>query len=81
MEATAPLEQLTSVALHAQIKQAVRRGWRVESQTASQVVLVKGHRPNHILHLLLSVVTVGIWIPIWLIVAVTSREKRRVVTA
>ncbi len=25
-------------------------------------------RPNHILHLLLSVFTVGLWLPIWLLI-------------
>lgn len=28
--------------------------------------------PNHILHLLLSVFTAGLWIPVWLIIAATS---------
>lgn len=31
--------------------------------------------PNHILHLLLSVVTMGFWIPVWLIVASASGGK------
>jgi hypothetical protein len=25
-------------------------------------------KPNHILHLLLSIITVGIWIPMWIII-------------
>ena len=36
------------------------RGYRVVSQTDDQAMLVRGHRPNHILHLLLSVVTLGL---------------------
>ena len=54
----------------------VRKGWRVESQTDYQATLAKGHRPNHILHLILSIVTVGIWALVWILVALTSREKR-----
>ena len=27
-------------------------------------------KPNHILHLILSVVTVGLWLPIWLLVGI-----------
>jgi len=58
----------------------VKRGWRVESQTDYQVVLVHGHRPNQILHLLLSIITLGLWIPVWILVAVFGGEKRRVIT-
>lgn len=36
------------------------------------MVLAEKQTPNHILHLLLAVVTVGFWIPIWLIVIVGS---------
>lgn len=32
------------------------------------MVLAERQTPNHILHLLLSVVTVGFWIPVWLLV-------------
>jgi len=55
-------------------------GWRVESQTDFQVVLVKGHRPNHVLHLILSIVTLGLWLIVWLIVALVSKERRMVLT-
>jgi hypothetical protein len=30
-------------------------------------------KPNHILHLLLSVVTAGVWLPIWLLIAFKGR--------
>lgn len=56
----------------------IRKGWRVESQTEFQAVLVKGHRPNHLLHLLLSVFTIGLWLIGWLLVAVFAGEKRQV---
>jgi len=55
-------------------------GWRVESQADFQVVLVKGHRPNHVLHLILSIVTLGLWLIVWLIVALVSKERRMVLT-
>jgi hypothetical protein len=67
-------------ALAQNLQQAVRKGWRVESQTEYQANLVKGHRTNHILHLILSIVTLGLWLIVWLIVALTNKEKRRVVT-
>jgi hypothetical protein len=33
------------------------RGYRIVSQGDDPAMIVRGHRPNHILHLLLSVVT------------------------
>ena len=47
-------------ALADEIRLAVsRQGYRIESQTDFQVVLVKGKRPNHVLHLILTIVTFG----------------------
>ena len=55
----------------------VRTGCRVESQSEFQVVLVKGHRVNHLLHLILTLLTFGCWLIVWLIVAVNGGEKRK----
>jgi hypothetical protein len=38
-----------------------------------------GHPVNHVLHLILSVLTAGIWVPVWIIVALASAEKRKVI--
>ena len=35
---------------------------------------------NHILHLLLSVVTLGLWLPVWLLVGIFGGEKRLLLT-
>ena len=32
------------------------------------MVLAEKQTPNHVLHLILSVVTMGFWLPVWLIV-------------
>lgn len=61
------------------IPKLIRQGWRVESETDYHVVLVRGYRVNHILHLLLSLVTVGIWIPVWILLMIFGGEKRRVI--
>lgn len=37
-----------------------------------KLVLAEKQTPNHILHLLLSVVTMGFWIPIWIIVTIAA---------
>lgn len=33
------------------------------------------HTPNHVLHLLLSIITVGLWIFVWLFVALVGGSK------
>lgn len=33
-------------------------------------------RTNNILHLLLSVVTAGLWLPVWLLIAVNNAVER-----
>jgi hypothetical protein len=58
----------------------VHKGWRVESQTDFQAVMVKGHRPNHILHLILTIITLGIWAIVWILLTLLGGEKRAVVS-
>lgn len=57
----------------------VRQGWRVESQSDFQAVLVKGQRPNNTLHLILTLVTVGFWLLVWIPLAIFGGEKRTVI--
>lgn len=38
----------------------------------AKFVLAEKPTPNHILHLLLSIVTVGIWVPVWIILQLVS---------
>ena len=42
-----------------------RRDSGVESQTDTAATLVKGERVNHVLHLIISIVTVGSWLIVW----------------
>tara|TARA_R110002020_G_scaffold53905_8_gene150490 strand:- start:20011 stop:20232 length:222 start_codon:yes stop_codon:yes gene_type:complete len=35
-----------------------------------RMVLAERQTPNHILHLLLTVVSAGIWLPVWLLLAI-----------
>ena len=59
-------------AIHTQVAQ----GARVESQGDYQAVLVTGHRPNHTLHLILTLVTLGVWGIVWIAVVALGGEKR-----
>jgi hypothetical protein len=63
-------------AIHTQVAQ----GARVESQGDYQAILVKGHRPNHTLHLILGLLTVGLWWLVWLGIAIFAGEKRMTVS-
>ena len=63
--------------LDQQIAQAIGEGWRLESRSRYTAMMVKGERPNHVLHLILSLVTLGLWIPVWIILAIVHREQRQ----
>lgn len=54
-------------------------GANVLSQSATEVVYSVGKRPNHLLHLVLSLVTVGLWaLFVWLPLGLFSKETRYV---
>ncbi|QIK48228.1 hypothetical protein P9A14_10710 [Gordonia hongkongensis] len=64
----------------AALAQAVSRevasaGWRVESQSEYQAVLAKGGNTNHVLHLIISVLTCGIWLFVWPFVYLANQRK------
>ena len=63
----------------AQVAKLLASGYHVEIQTAELTQLVKGHRVNHILHLLLTVFTVGLWLPVWIGVALFGGGRRKVI--
>ena len=62
------------------VSSAVARGARVESQSDYQAIMVEGKPVNHILHLILTVLTFGFWAIVWIILALTGGEKRRTIT-
>lgn len=57
-----------------------KAGWRTENRTATQATICKGKRPSHVLHLILSIITLGVWLIVWLIIGIFGGEKRRLVT-
>ena len=42
--------------------------------------MVRGHRPNHVLHLILTLITLGVWAIVWILVAILGGEKRKVIS-
>jgi hypothetical protein len=65
--------------LQAYVREAVARGARVEVQTDTSATLVQGRPVNHVLHLLLTLVTVGPWVLVWLFVSLRGGEKRSII--
>ena len=43
-------------------------------------MIAQGHRVNHILHLILSIITFGFWLIVWILMGVFGGEKRAMVT-
>jgi hypothetical protein len=44
------------------------------SAVAVAVAVANGGGPNHVLHAVLTLVTCGLWLPIWIIVAILGRR-------
>jgi hypothetical protein len=62
------------------IQREVVQGARVQSQSEFQAVMVKGERPNHTLHAIITFFTCGLWGFVWIVIALTGGEKRTMVT-
>ena len=57
----------------------VASGWRVESQTSVQAILVKGKEINHILQIILSVITLGFWLLVYVPLWAINRRRTKIV--
>jgi hypothetical protein len=62
------------------ISKQTNKGWRVQSRSDYEAQLIKGKPTNHLLHLILSIVTLGFWIPVWIGVALFAGQKEWYVT-
>jgi len=58
------------------IASQVASGKRVESQGPYSAILVKGKPVNHVLNLILTVITAGLWVVVWVPWAILGGEKR-----
>lgn len=72
-------EQERKAKLAQAVAAQVRNGWRVDSQTDYQAIMGKGKRTSHGVHIFLSLVTLGFWIPVWLVVWFSNRDLHRIV--
>lgn len=70
-----PVEQRRA-ALEVRVQQLFAYGWVAEQVSDTTATLVRGKPVNHILHLLLTVFTCGLWAVVWLILALGGGQKR-----
>lgn len=68
-------ERKTVLAQH--VQHEVAKGGRVESQNDTTAVMVYGSPVNNVLHLILTLITAGFWLLIWIPVAIFGGEKRK----
>ncbi|MGW4228919.1 hypothetical protein ACWEF9_06455 [Streptomyces sp. NPDC004980] len=62
------------------VSQRIAAGWRVESRSGSQAVLVRGQPLNHVLHALLTVFSCCVWGVVWAVLALTNKVERIALT-
>ena len=63
-------------ALDGAVQRALEKGAKLESRAEFSAVLILPNKPNHMLHLVLSIVTLGIWLLTWLLVVLRGKEAR-----
>ena len=49
----------------------------IDAKTMSLVSRRDDYKTSHVLHLLLSVFTLGIWVPVWIIVTMSNAIERK----
>ncbi|MEU0132534.1 hypothetical protein ABZ172_00605 [Streptomyces sp. NPDC006296] len=62
------------------VSRRIATGWRVESRSRNQAVLVRGQPVNHVLHAVLTAFTCCLWAPVWAVLALTNEVERVVLT-
>jgi hypothetical protein len=75
-----PPEQRRALLAQQIASMVASQGARVESQSDFQAVLATGQPVNHVLHAIIFFCTCGIWLLVWLILALTGGVKRHLVT-
>ena len=77
MEKASENEKANKLALA--ISTEVSKGWRVESQSQIQAVLVKGKPINNTLHIILTVLTVGTWLLIYIPILLVNKRQTKII--
>jgi hypothetical protein len=51
-------------------------GARIDSQDDFSAVLVRGRPTRHLMHFVISLLTIGTWSPVWILITAVGGEKR-----
>ena len=62
-------------ALNNAISYRTAEGWRILTQNETQAVLEKGGNVNHTVHLILSIISCGLWLLVWPVVWFLNRRQ------
>jgi hypothetical protein len=66
--------------LQKKILQYVGMGYEVQMQSDFQAVLSYNKRPNHILHFFLTILLIGFWLIVWIIIALKNHKYYLTIT-
>lgn len=78
LQAVTPEERKSRLSLA--VRQEVAAGGRVESQADYTAIVRYEKSVNHILHLILTLVTAGLWAIVWLIVSIVAASGRKTIS-
>lgn len=42
-----------------------------------ELAKIQKYRTSHLLHLVLSIITAGLWVPVWLLVTISNANERQ----
>ena len=73
------LEERQEILSHAVAAHAAK-GWTVLSQTPTQASLTKGKNTSHGVHIFLSIITLGVWLIVWLLLVLFAGKKTKLLT-
>lgn len=81
-QSTASDDKARKARLDAELAKRATYGWRLTlRENDFEAVIERGHRPNHLLHLILSLLTLGLWaVLVWLPIAIFGGVKHRRLT-
>lgn len=73
-----PAQRRAILSRHVQM--AIGRGGRVQSSDDYTAVIVYGKPVSHLLHAILTIFLLGLWLFIWIPLALLGGEKREMIT-
>lgn len=56
------------------------QGWRIENRSDFQATVAHGKPIHHVLHLILTILTAGLWLIVWICLAIFGGVKRRLLS-